>query len=130
MELLSLGLEKANGGDRVGWGLPGRISATGREEGRTPWSRKAGVELEQSKIWARWERREEPSGAVVELGESSPARPTRPVNSPVLHLPSRAGAAWGPEQRGGVTDRADPGEAEVQPPGRGGVGGLAVPPAA
>lgn len=77
------------------------------------------MELERSEIW---ERREEPSGAVVEPGESSPARPTRPVNSPVLHLPSLTGAAWGPERGGRVTDRADPGEAEVHP--RGGGGGV------
>ena len=87
------------------------------------------MELEGSEIWTRWERREEPSGAVVEPGESGPARPTRPVNSPVPLLPMLTRAAWGPEWGGRVTDRADPGEAEVQPPGRGaggggGVGGL------
>lgn len=57
---------------------------------------------------------------MVEPGELGPARPTRPVNSPVPHLPVLARAAWGPEGRVRVTDRADTGEAEVQ----GGVGRL------
>ena len=130
MELLPLGLEEANGGDRVGWGAPRQNfrhrtrggKDTLEQESRGEAGAERDLDLMGEEGGAQWGR----GGA----GESSPAQPTRPVNSPVLHLLSLAGAAWGPEQGGRVTDRADPGEAEVQPPGRGVVGGLAVPTAA
>lgn len=113
------GLEKATGGHGVGWGAP-RQNFSRRTRGGKDTLEQAGTELEGREIWTWWERREERSGAVVEPGELGPARPTRPVNSPVPHLPVLAGAAWGPEGGGRVTDRADPGEAEAQPLGRGG----------
>lgn len=66
------------------------------------------------------------------VGRVSWAQPaSRPVNSPVPHLP-----CWlrqrGAQGEAGVTDRADPGEAEAQPLGRGGLwtGWGAVPLAA